>query len=164
MAQVTRSGVINLLRANFVAWRSAASCRYYSKDELSGSKVTENVSASNPTEQVTEAGDQARAPMSGLEKTFDMFHRVELASSGDQKLSSESNASSESRLKSVSFASLLRRSKLMHIGDPEGRVVVGTIMETLNDDLYIDFGGKFDCVCKRPRTRAEYVLCDLYIC
>ena len=54
-----------------------------------------------------------------------------------------------------SFAAMLRHSKMMHIGDPDGRLVVGDIVEVIEDDLYIDFGGKFHCVCPRPRMRSQ---------
>ncbi|CAD5120354.1 unnamed protein product [Dimorphilus gyrociliatus] len=59
---------------------------------------------------------------------------------------------------SDSFSKLLRESKYLQIGDPDGRIVNGKIVEVVQDDLYIDFGGKFYCVCKRPRAKsAEYV-------
>jgi len=86
---------------------------------------------------------------SGLEKAIQMFERV------DMSMKENVPSSKTDDDKPVSFATMLRRSKLIGIGKPEGRVVVGTIIETMNDDLYIDFGGKFHCVCKAPRTNAE---------
>lgn len=36
----------------------------------------------------------------------------------------------------------------MQLGDFGGRLVVGNIVHRVNDDLYIDFGLKFNTVCK----------------
>uniref|UniRef100_A0A146MCZ8 28S ribosomal protein S28, mitochondrial n=1 Tax=Lygus hesperus TaxID=30085 RepID=A0A146MCZ8_LYGHE len=58
----------------------------------------------------------------------------------------------------LSFTTLLRNSKFIDLGDPEGRVVVGSIFHVVGDDLYIDFGWKFHCVCPRPtKNPSEYV-------
>lgn len=48
------------------------------------------------------------------------------------------------------------------MGDPAGKIVEGKIYHIVGDDLYIDFGGKFPCVCPRPQKNGEYVLTSNY--
>ncbi|CAH2050519.1 unnamed protein product, partial [Iphiclides podalirius] len=59
------------------------------------------------------------------------------------------------KVQNQTFSSLLRSSKLIDLGDPVGKIVIGKIFHIVKDDLYIDFGWKFHCVCTRPTSRAE---------
>ena len=48
----------------------------------------------------------------------------------------------------------MRNCKLTSMGNPVGQVVVGKVYHMVDDDLYIDFGHKFGCVCKKPRLKS----------
>ena len=87
--------------------------------------------------------------LEGLKKILDTLDTAE------KKISVQQSVTKEDSLSKKSFATLLRESSFTAIGDPGGRVVKGTIFEVLGDDLYIDFGGKFHCVCTRPKENSE---------
>ena len=89
--------------------------------------------------------------LSGLKNTFDMFDKV---SAKHNEISDNDKVNKP--IDNRSFAAMLRESSLIGIGDPNGRLISGQIIETVDDDLYIDFGGKFHCVCKRPKTKARF--------
>ena len=61
------------------------------------------------------------------------------------------------------FASLMRNCKLTSMGNPVGQVVVGKVYHMVEDDLYIDFGHKFGCVCKKPRLKSTVRLTHLIL-
>ncbi|VDK53945.1 unnamed protein product [Anisakis simplex] len=56
--------------------------------------------------------------------------------------------SSAPEQKQSSFANLLRHSKFMQLGDFDGCIVVGKVVNQVANDIYIDFGLKFNAVCK----------------
>lgn len=93
------------------------------------------------------------------EAAVDKFFKVveKVRKSQEKSLDSESTEDMSTVVEdpNESFASMLRKSKLISLGEPNGRLVEGRIVEVMGDDLYIDFGGKFHCVCPRPKLSPE---------
>lgn len=45
---------------------------------------------------------------------------------------------------------MFKQSKFVALGDLENKYLIGKIVDVVGDDLYVDYGGKFNCVVKRP--------------
>lgn len=65
--------------------------------------------------------------------------------------------SSDTQTEEESFHQLLENSRLLTSGgiSPIGQKVLGEIIAVVENDLYIDFGGKFHGVVKRPERNGE---------
>jgi small subunit ribosomal protein S28 len=53
----------------------------------------------------------------------------------------------------MTFAKMFRQSKFVQLGGLKGRLLSGRIVDVVDDDLYVDFGGKFHAVVQRPQTK-----------
>ena len=72
---------------------------------------------------------------------------TEIVSNNNNHLINQKN---ENEMEKKSFARMFKESKFVALGDMENKYLIGKIVDIVGDDLYIDYGGKFNCVCKRP--------------
>ncbi|KAK7091800.1 hypothetical protein V1264_009436 [Littorina saxatilis] len=110
-----------------------------------GNQENSDLLKSQKSETTSESTHGERA-LAGFAKALEKA-RVEVVT--------EDDVADDTETEHTTFAAMLRHSKLMQLGDYTGRMVVGTVIEVVGDDLYVDFGGKFHCVCPRPKLNSD---------
>uniref|UniRef100_A0A915HS92 Uncharacterized protein n=1 Tax=Romanomermis culicivorax TaxID=13658 RepID=A0A915HS92_ROMCU len=126
-------------------------------------KKAELTSSDTRTETVTHATERSLKPKSSSLNLMSLLEKGAVAetspwynNSSSVKLTSLLDKSAYENLDdNAPFEDFLRHSKFVQLGDPLGRIVVGKIAHVHKDNLYIDFGGKFNCVCKKPLFNPE---------
>lgn len=84
-------------------------------------------------------------------------HNLRIATSSLVKTRTLSSKLEENSSPSkITFQKLLDDSLLMKFGRPDNKCLVGKITDICNDDLYIDFGGKFEAVLKKPEEKSNF--------
>ncbi|XP_043284085.1 28S ribosomal protein S28, mitochondrial [Venturia canescens] len=109
--------------------------RFFTTDKIDTTETSGKSEEFNENKETVEP----KVELSGFAKAFAKFSEAEPPKKEEVQ----------------TFANLLRHSNFVDLGDPEGKIVPGRIFHVVGDDLYIDFGWKFHCVCTRPMKNAE---------
>lgn len=137
--------------------------RYFSSDVNNGDSENDSVRTNRIIDQQNEVkfSDNAMPASPGWAKALDVMKAFEEKISESQSWDSESSDTdteaeetpNEAREKQ-SFATLLKNSTFIQMGDPRSKKLWGTVMLREGNDLYIDFGSKFYCVCQVGKSDA----------
>ena len=85
-----------------------------------------------------------------------LYRNLRLLASSTIKTRTFSSISENNSSSGTTFQKLLDESLLTKFGRPDNKCLVGKITDVCNDDLYIDFGGKFEAVLKRPEEKSNF--------
>ncbi|GFS20278.1 28S ribosomal protein S28, mitochondrial [Elysia marginata] len=139
------------LKLNRSFSRSRCFAQYSENNGPSSANESSPKASSAPIAQVSATASPTEGALDKFAKVVD---KVKKASAESDTIKSRSNMVAPDD-PNESFASMFRKSKFVSLGEHKGRLVQGEIIEVMEDDLYIDFGGKFHCVCPRPKRNGN---------